>query len=154
MTATDDARGDDVYQPDATTEVGDDAGLLDPEDTLLDRAAGPYEEGWSPPERPLAVEHQGTTAAEQNEGESLDQRLAEEVPDPTLAVPAQTPTDGTDETADTSEEPRDEEVGAARAGRLRPRATGPSTFATDVGVDGGAASAEEAAVHIVPDEEP
>ncbi|MFE3110114.1 DUF5709 domain-containing protein [Kitasatospora indigofera] len=153
MTATDNVRGDDVYQPDATADVGDDAGLLDPEDTLVDRAAGPYEEGWSPPERPLAVEHRGTTAAEQNEGESLDERLAEEIPDPALAVPANDRTDDVGDVADTDGEPRDDEVGAARAGRLSPRATGPSTFATDVGVDGGAASAEEAAVHIVPDEE-
>ncbi len=35
-------------------------------------------------ERPVGVEHFGTTAQEQLEGESLDERLSEEVPDDAL----------------------------------------------------------------------
>ncbi|MGW2061208.1 DUF5709 domain-containing protein, partial [Streptomyces sp. NPDC001937] len=77
--------GDEVYQPDGS-EVQDDAGLLDVEDTLDDRAgADPLDAGYSPPERPWAVEHHGVTATEQHEGETLDQRLSEEEPD--LVVP-------------------------------------------------------------------
>ncbi len=42
-------------------------------------------------------------------------------------------------------------MGVTRSGRLTaPDTPGPSTFAQDVGVDGAAASAEEAAVHLIP----
>ena len=59
-----DVMGDEVYQPEGSDDR-EDEGILDPEDTLNDRGTDPYEEGWSPPERPLGVEHQGTTAREQ-----------------------------------------------------------------------------------------
>ena len=56
-----DGWGDDVYQPDGS-EVQDDAGLLDAEDTLVaDGVSDPLDRGWSPPERPWAVEHRGVT---------------------------------------------------------------------------------------------
>ncbi len=153
MTASDSDsdRGDDVYQPDAEGTV-DDGGLLDAADMLTGDDPDPYDEGWSPPERPLGVEHAGTTAAEQAEGETLDQRLAEEVPDPALEV--DDGGDGIGDVRDTDGEARDGEVGAARSGRLAPSdGRSPSTFARDVGVDGAGASAEEAAVHVVPVEE-
>ncbi|MFE9098881.1 DUF5709 domain-containing protein [Streptomyces sp. NPDC007264] len=145
-----DGWGDDVYQPDGS-EVQDDAGLLDAEDTLdTDGVSNPLERGWSPPERPWAVEHVGVTAAERQRGETLDQRLAEEVPD--IAVP-----DGDDigDSPDSDGEPLDNEVGGARSGRLVAPDEGAhedeesGLIATDVGIDGAAASAEEAAVHIV-----
>lgn len=42
-----DGWGDDVYQPDGS-EVQDDAGLLDSEDTLLSDGVGdPLDRGWS-----------------------------------------------------------------------------------------------------------
>lgn len=149
MAATDNARGDDVYQPDGSETV-DDAGILDAADTLSGREAEPYDEGWSPPERPLGVERRGTTAAEQQAGESLDQRLAEELPDPALDLADDTG-DGIGDTPDTDGEAWDDEVGVTRSGRLTaPDTPGPSTFAQDVGVDGAAASAEEAAVHLIP----
>ncbi|MDX3455843.1 DUF5709 domain-containing protein [Streptomyces sp. ME02-8801-2C] len=151
----DDVMGDEVYQPSGPDDR-EDEGVLDQEDTLTDRAGDPYEEGWSPPERPLAVEHPGTTAREQREGESLDQRLAEERPDTgsewTVAD------DGVGDLPGGAGEPRDDEVGADRAGRLVATDEGAhedtekELFAHDVGIDGGAASAEEAAVHLVPDE--
>ncbi len=145
------ARGDDVYQPDGS-EVTDDEGILDPADTLLDRGADPYDEGWSPPERPLAVDRLGTTLRELREGETLDQRLAEELPDPALA-PQDTAGDGIGDTSDTDGEPIDGEVGNRRAGRLvAPEGRYQDTLAEDVGIDGGAASAEEAAVHVVSEE--
>ncbi|WP_257037168.1 hypothetical protein [Streptomyces sp. OV198] len=49
----DDVMGDEVYQPDGPDDRGDE-GILDTEDTLTDRGSDPYEEGWSPPERPIA----------------------------------------------------------------------------------------------------
>ena len=56
--------------------------------------------------------------------------------------------------ADSDGELWDTEVGAARAGRLTRQLDldDPDTLAAqDVGIDGAAASAEEAAVHVVPD---
>ncbi|MFJ6087818.1 DUF5709 domain-containing protein [Streptomyces sp. NPDC092369] len=152
----DDVMGDEVYQPEGPDDR-EDEGILDPEDTLNDRGSDPYEEGWSPPERPLAVEHQGTTAREQREGESLDQRLAEERVDPALEQPGAE--DGVGDLAGGEGEPVDGEVGADRAGRLVAPDEGAhedaekDLIAEDVGIDGGAASAEEAAVHQIPDDE-
>ncbi|MFJ5773884.1 DUF5709 domain-containing protein [Streptomyces sp. NPDC093094] len=147
-----DGWGDDVYQPDAS-DIQDDAGLLDAEDTLENDGVGdPLDRGWSPPERPWAVEHRGVTAAERREGESLDQRLAEEVPDVGMSDG-----DGIGD-RDTDGELLDNEVGAARSGRLVAPDEGAhedeesALVATDVGIDGAAASAEEAAMHIVDEE--
>jgi hypothetical protein len=149
----DSAMGDEVYQPDGS-EVADDSGILDPEDTLNDRGADPYDEGWSPPEKPLGVEHVGTTAREQHDGETLDERLSEEVPEPALLP--ETQADGIGDSPDSDGEPLDDEVGEGRAGRLVAPDEGAheeaekDMLAEDVGVDGAAASAEEAAVHVVP----
>jgi hypothetical protein len=145
-----DGWGDDVYQPDGS-EIQEDSGLLDTEDTLdFDGVSDPLDRGWSPPERPWAVEHTGVTAAERLQGETLDQRLAEELPD--VTVPDD---DGIGDWPDGEGEPLDNEVGAARSGRLVAPDEGAhedeenGLIATDVGIDGAAASAEEAAVHIV-----
>ncbi|MEV7427446.1 DUF5709 domain-containing protein [Streptomyces sp. NPDC091212] len=144
--------GDEVYQPDHA-EIGEDQGILDSEDTLVDSGSDPFDEGWSPPERPLGVEHTGTTAAERLAGESLDQRLAEEVPD--YAVPAG---DGIGDLPYGEGEQLDDEVGDERSGRLVAPDEGAhedaekDMIASDVGIDGAAASAEEAAVHLVPDD--
>ncbi|WP_427918281.1 DUF5709 domain-containing protein [Streptomyces sp. cg40] len=149
-----DGWGDDVYQPDGS-EVQDDAGLLDAEDTLLaDGVEDPLDRGWSPPDRPWAVERADVTAAERQHGETLDQRLAEEVPD--LVVPDG---DGLGDSEDTDGELLDIEVGDLRSGRLVAPNEGAhedeesGLIATDVGIDGAAASAEEAAMHIVDEDE-
>jgi hypothetical protein len=142
-----DGWGDDVYQPDGS-EVQDDAGLLDAEDTLEDDGVGdPLDRGWSPPERPWAVEHTGVTAADR---ETLDERLAEELPE------APGPEgDGIGDYDGGDGELLDNEVGARRSGRLVAPDEGAheddesGLIATDVGIDGAAASAEEAAMHIV-----
>ncbi|MCM1944737.1 MULTISPECIES: DUF5709 domain-containing protein [Streptomyces] len=143
--------GDDVYQPDGS-EVQDDAGILDYEDSLVGSGGDPLDEGYSPPERPLGVEHAGVTAAERVRGESLEERLAEEEPD--VAPPDG---DGIGDSSDTDGELLDDQVGGRRAGRLmsEDQGTGPVTaelVARDHGIDGGAASAEEAAMHIVDEE--
>ncbi|MFE3598796.1 DUF5709 domain-containing protein [Streptomyces sp. NPDC059142] len=141
--------GDEVYQPDGS-DIGEDEGILDAEDTLLDRGSDPFDEGWSPPERPLGVESSGTTAAERAAGESLEQRLAEEVPE-------LSPLDG-DGIGDLpygEGEQLDDEVGDDRSGRLVAPDEGAhedaekDMIASDVGIDGAAASAEEAAVHLI-----
>lgn len=153
---SDDARGDDVYQPDGSEERDDDDAVqLDYGDTLYQpEVPDPLDEGYSPPDRPLAVDRDGTTAEEQENGESLDERLAEEVPDPTAAQD-----DGVGDTWDTDGEVRDDEVGEDRSGRLVAPDEGAredaekDMIASDIGVDGAAASAEEAAVHLVEDDE-
>jgi hypothetical protein len=145
-----DGWGDDVYQPDQD-EQREDTGVLDAEDTLeYDGVDDPLDRGWSPPERPWAVEHLGVTAAERLRGETLDQRLAEELPED-----AAQDGDGLGDWAGGDGELLDNEVGAARSGRLVAPDEGAhedeeaALVATDVGIDGAAASAEEAAVHIV-----
>jgi hypothetical protein len=148
---SDSAMGDDVYQPDGS-EVQDDAGLLDPEDTLDQHGVEQIlDEGYSPPERPWAVNKSGVTAEGQRRGESLDQRLSEELPD--IGSPEG---DDLGDAWDTDGELLDDEVGDARAGRLVAPDEGvhygtAGLVASDIGVDGAAASAEEAAVHVVPD---
>ena len=66
--------------------------------------------------------------------------------------------DGIGDSADSDGEPIDHQVGDMRAGRLVAFDVDPTDPATDylahdVGIDGGAASAEEAAMHIVVDED-
>ncbi|KAF0964199.1 hypothetical protein MLGJGCBP_02671 [Rhodococcus sp. T7] len=139
--------------PDSTPEGSDGEYSLDeedqlqPEDTLVDRGVDDVlDEGYSPPEKPLGLDAFGTTAAEQREGETLDQRLAEEEPDPAFEE------DENPEILD------DNEVGRQRSGRLLAEDEGvgedeeKDLVAFDIGIDGGAASAEEAAVHIVDEE--
>jgi hypothetical protein len=129
---------------DYPNEVPDEAEQLDqiePQRSLIDRGVDDLlDEGYSPPERYSPLIRKG-------EHETLDERLAEEIPEPDPdAVQEQEIVD-------------DGEVGGARAGRLVDPNEGigpdaePDLFGTDVGIDGGAASAEEAAVHIVPDDE-
>ncbi|MGW2279811.1 DUF5709 domain-containing protein [Streptomyces sp. NPDC001770] len=145
------ARGDDVYQP---QEDGQDPpnDELDMEDALGERTLDDQmEEGYSPPERPLAVNKYGTTGAEERRGESLDQRLAQEVAD--VEPPDG---DGIGDLTGGEGEPEAGIEGGSRAGRLSqaddPAGRHTDVFAEDVGVDGGAASAEEAAVHVVDEE--
>jgi hypothetical protein len=88
----------------------------------------------------------GNTAAEERQGESLDQRIAQEEPDPEW--------DDWDE-----EDLDDDQVGDTRSGRLIApdegigEDTDQAPLAFDAGIDGGGASAEEAAMHVVPDED-
>jgi hypothetical protein len=125
-----------------------DNGLLDPEDTLVD--GDPLDEGYSPPERPWAVNDWGTTAREESTGESLEGRLSRE-----LADLSDDDGDGLGDATDTDGELLDDEVGNLRAGRLVATDEGfgadsdEELYASDIGIDGGAASAEEAAIHVI-----
>ena len=141
------------------TDDEPDEGQLSTADTLVDRGLDDaLDEGYSPPENYRGVTAFGVTGAEAMLGESLDQRLIQEVPEEPLpstgpwapsivdyeAIPAEA-----DEFFDPAE------VGEGRAGRLvaLDGGIGPDYDADllgeDVGIDGGAASAEEAAMHIV-----
>jgi hypothetical protein len=143
----------------------DDEDQLPSEDTLDDRGIDDLlDEGYSPPERPRGVDAFGTTAAEQRQGETLDQRLAHEVPDPATAFedplvdPDNVGGDDPDAIAAEDDFLGGDEVGGRRSGRLiapdegRHEDTESDLVADDVGIDGGGASAEEAAIHIVEDE--
>ncbi|MGH3890241.1 MAG: DUF5709 domain-containing protein [Rhodococcus qingshengii] len=134
---------------------------LQPEDTLIDRGVDDIlDEGISPPERPLGLDAHGLTGSEESAGETLDERLAEEEPDPyaSLGDPLKDPADA-DEFEREEEFPNGDEVGNRRVGRLVAEDEGryedeeSELIAGDVGIDGGAASAEEAAMHLIDDSE-
>jgi hypothetical protein len=132
------------------------------------------DQSYSPPERSPEYTRYGTTVEEQRAGESLEQRLAQEEPDPNASVEldggrfaGDTPVPDDIDTG-SGELPDDEqwdgvlddgEVGDARAGRLVDPDEGLSEdrekdlIGADVGIDAGAASAEEAAMHIVGESE-
>ncbi|MEV7128264.1 DUF5709 domain-containing protein [Streptomyces sp. NPDC093260] len=149
-----DPMADDAYQPTGSNEEQEDAAPLDMQDAVDERTYDDtLDEGYSPPEKPLGVDKYGTTAAEQHEGETLDQRLAQERPD--VREPEG---DGVGDLPGGEGEPVDPEAGTDRAGRLVAPDEGahPDTtkdeIAADKGIDAGAASAEEAAVHVVEDD--
>lgn len=131
---------DDEDQPQSTEDsLVDDRGL-----------AEPLEEGYSPPEKWSAAQGYGNTPREEALGETLDQRTAQEVPEP----------DPYEEAASESVESIEGKddgglAGRERAGRLvaPDEGTGEDTekdeVATDVGIDGAGAGAEEAAVHVI-----
>ena len=153
---------DDTYDTSADVE---DEGVLDASDTLDgDPGDDPLDTGIAPPDRWSAGEGFGTTEAEERVGESLDQLLAEEEPDidpyagdEQREVPTRRePPAGDDQ--DTSGALFDD-VPDPRACRLVAENEGtgpdeePDLVARDVGVDAGAAGAEEAAVHVVDEDE-
>jgi hypothetical protein len=143
----------------------DDEDQLQPEDTLDDRGTEDLlDEGYSPPERPRGVDAFGTTLAEQRQGESIEQRLAHEEPDPTnafadpLSDSDTTAVDDPDAIAAEDDFRGGDEVGDRRSGRLTAPEEGghqdteSDMVAEEVGIDGGGSSAEEAAMHIIDNE--
>jgi hypothetical protein len=143
--------GDAEYTAGLDTGGGDE--VIDLDETLgSDNVDDVLDTSYSPPERPLGVNRFGTTVEEQEQGESLDQRLAQEVPDPALAV-------GDDDYDQDEQADASNEVGESRAGRLVDPDGGAEwdsekdLVGRDVGIDGGAASAEEAAVHVISDQD-
>ncbi len=118
---------------------------LQPSDTLDDRGVDDVlDEGYSPPDRePSHLRH----PHEVDEPETLDERLAEEEPEVGANLE-----DEDDDNLD------DGEVGDARSGRLvaADQGTGDDEdsdlWASDAGIDGAGASAEEAAMHVVDDD--
>ncbi len=126
---------------------------LQPDDTLDERGVDDVlDEGMSPPERPSREVAHGVTAADDAEGETLDERLEQEEPDPAAHIDHSPEAQEDELLGDEGADPTDGlEVGDERTGRL----TGlDGDSADDVGVDGAAASAEEAAVHTVQEDQP
>jgi len=137
--------------------------VLDGSDTL-DGAPGddPLDRGVATPQRWSSAMGYGSTADEQQAGESLDQLLAEEEPEPEDDLDDATPEeDEWDENATDDDIDRFEEAEGAdtRAGRLVADgqdaenrlypADHADLVAHDAGIDGGGASAEEAAIHLM-----
>jgi Family of unknown function (DUF5709) len=138
---------DSMSERDNGGELLEDDGVLGPADSLDDDdlRADVLDTGIDAGDRYRAATRFGTTAEEGLRGESLDELLAEEEPDDGPDVP------WTDE-----DEPSDEEGRRSRrAGRLVAPDAGAhadedaTAFAFDVGIDGGGAGAEEAAVYII-----
>ncbi len=178
MSQSDDTTPYNTYSVDEETQ-------LQPEDTLVDRNVDDVlDEGYTAPEKWSPGQGFGTTAEEEEHGESLDQRLVQEQPDPALAeleqaaaasTEGEDPVDAEIDTDldaaldgerdgvgalidDQAGELIDDQVGEQRAGRLVAPDEGAHTdvegqlSADDVGIDSAAASAEEAAMHVVPDQ--
>ena len=138
----------------ATYEI-EEAGLdnevaqLQPSETLIDRGVDDaLDEGIIAPDHYSPVMDFGATPAEMRLGESLARRLKQEEPD--LAA---------DDDEDWNPLKERREVGSRRAGRLVGHAHGydapddeDESVAEDVGYSGGAACAEEAAMHIIEDD--
>jgi hypothetical protein len=144
----DNSKGDTTNRVDEWNVVEDD-GVLDASDTLDDdRVADPLDTGVAAADRWAGANRFGTTPAEERAGESLEQLLAEEEPD---VDPDAQAIDDEDELTRRGYERE------GRAGRLVADDEGSGedeqadAVAWDVGVDGGGASAEEAAMHQVDD---
>lgn len=123
------------YEPQPETPLLGESVQLDSQETLTgDPGEDPLDSGYVPPDRPVALDKYGLTAEEEQEGEPLADKLA-------------------------AEEPESEWTEAGRSGRLVAPDEGAhpdveaDMVARDEGVDGGAATAEEAAVHVVDDDE-
>ncbi|MDQ2757350.1 MAG: DUF5709 domain-containing protein [Actinomycetota bacterium] len=142
----------------------DDEDQLSAEDTLVDRGLeDSLDEGYAPPDRARGSLMFGTTAWEQSQDETIEQRIKQEVPDPDSAYGAPDNESGMDRPLERvgGDDPdaidaRDDFIGdaAARTGRLVAPDEGAHSdeekdlIGSDVGFAGGAASAEEAAMHV------
>jgi hypothetical protein len=124
--------------------------LLSEESLNDDETDEDQDEGYSPPERPWGCTP-GVTADEAVGYECLSRRLSRELSElgeEVLPV-------GTGDLPGPDGELADGQVGGLRAGRLVQAGADEmdarsNYWASDVGIDGGA-SAEEAAVHVIPD---
>jgi hypothetical protein len=139
--------------------------VLDSADTLADAPGDdPLDRGIATPERWSAGMRFGATAAEQQSGGSLSQRLAREDPDDGLDTADERPDGvGWDENATDGDigsraaldgaDPRTGRLIRAYADQAVFRTAETAAIARDIGIDGGGASAEEAALHLLPDED-
>ena len=154
-----------------TTDLGDfsvdDEDQLQPEDTLdQEDVDDVLDRGYSPADHARGSLAHGVTAEEQHRDETIDERILQEVPDPASAYGAPDNESGLDDDERVGGDDPDSisaeddwlgdgEVGDARAGRLVAPDGGngiddeKDLVGEDVGVDGAAASAEEAAVHVI-----
>lgn len=143
MEATDDFFNEPV--PDESEQLDQ----LQEGDSLVNRGvADVLDEGYTTPEGWSPAQRFGNTPEEMRQGESIEQRVKQEVPEP-----------DPDKQSDGERWNKDgdkRQVGGERAGRLM-GVQGPGgrqhTLGVDVGYSGGAASAEEAAMHVISDED-
>ena len=132
------------YSVDDEDQPGNIDDLGDPD------VADELDRGYSPPEKYSAGQGYGNTPWEEEHRESIDQRIAQEEPDVD-------PYAETDDARFDDVSLEDGEVGDKRAGRLVDSDQGlgedeeKDLVGDDVGIDDGAGSAEEAAMHIVED---
>jgi hypothetical protein len=153
------------YDPD-DYDTTDEEGQLDSSDTLEGPPGeDPLDAGILPTDRWSAGMRFGSTPAEEQQGESLDELLAEEEPDVELEDDEEDEESAYGVVDD--EDSGDEDVDGLllddgpdpRAGRLVAEDEGAhesaeaDLVASDAGIDGGAATAEEAAVHVVEDDD-
>ena len=116
----------------------EDYDVQEPADSLIeDPGYDPLDRGVAPPERWSAGMRYGVTAEEQEEGESLDEDAGEEDVDGLLLDDGPDPRAGRLVAEDEGAHP-DEET---------------DLVATDVGISGGAATAEEAGMHVVEEDD-
>lgn len=163
-------------QENTTDDLGDysldDEDQLQPEDTLVDEDVDDVlDRGYSPAERLNGSLAHGVTAEEQGRDETIEERIHQEVPDPSSAYGAPDNESGLDDDdrvggddpdsiAAEDDWVGDGEVGDQRAGRLVAPDGGIGSddekdlVGEDVGIDGAAASAEEAAMHVIEDLDP
>ena len=124
---------------------------LSQSDSLINRGVDDVlDEGDTAPDNWSPAQGFGNTPAEMRQGETLEQRIAQEEPEENpkkLRGPW-------------NPNRENRQVGSARAGRLISAGGGidaedteAQSVAADVGISGGAASAEEAAVHIISEED-
>ncbi len=113
-------------------------------DSLINRGVEDVlDEGYIAPDGWSAAQGFGNTLAEMRQGETIEMRIKQEEPERADAVANWNPHGET------------RQVGAERAGRLMSvQGIGhEDILGVDVGISGGAASAEEAAMHIISDDE-
>lgn len=114
-------------------------------DSLIDRGVDDVlDEGYIAPDHWSPAQGFGNTVEEMRQGETIEMRMKQEVPEKV------------DDPADWNPNDEPRQVGSARAGRLMAvqGAGGEEhTLGVDVGYGGGAASAEEAAMHVISDDE-
>lgn len=119
---------------------------LQASDTLIDRGVDDVlDEGYIAPDHWSPAQGFGNTPAEMRQGETLEMRIAQEQPEATAPDDSPWNPDG-----------ESREVGSRRVGRLVDANRGEDgadttheSVAFSVGIAGGAASAEEAAMHII-----
>jgi hypothetical protein len=136
------------YDEESVPEESEQLDQMQRDETLVDRGVDDVlDEGYVTGENWSPAQGFGNTAAEMHAGETLEMRVAqEELPAAVIEGPWN---------PDPTET---REVGTARAGRLVDANGGlpgedtePTSIGKDVGIDGGAATAEEAAMHIIDD---
>ncbi|MDN5569833.1 MAG: DUF5709 domain-containing protein [Propionibacteriaceae bacterium] len=127
-------------------ETDDNLEQLQAADTLVDRGVDDVlDEGYIAPDQWSPAQGFGNTPEEMRQGENLEMRVKQEEPE--AKGPDETPWNPDGESR---------QVGNQRAGRLVDARHGEpgvdaegDSIAFSVGIDGGAASAEEAAMHVI-----